>query len=655
MILGINFDLLKNAVDESATGMIIFTADKNDEGEISDFLLTYMDKEALKTINAPNDDTYINKRFVESTQTSKKSAFFKLLSEIVKTGKAVNTRTRFNTIGKGVTELYYDVHCVKYDEAVNKLDEQQRVNCPQHEDSVVVTLRVYEGIMGVPDVNTYFANNSSDIFALFEYEIYNGKEDLKIIAANQTFSSMVGFGDVKNFIGKHYSDIYQGAEWMPFYVDVAKTGDYVLNEAFNHHVNAYLSCVVYSPEVGQCTMIGVDRTHLWKSEQGMLSKSEDLSAVFHSMTSGICIGKILRDEQGKATDMRFDLVNPYYEIFEGHPTGTLQGKNLFDVTEKDAYFEKYVEIADKKSKETFNKYISLSDATLEINCFSTGDDIVIFVEYDITARVKAEQALAKSEAALAEKLNNINESIRYASKIQRNLLPGADKFEKAFSDYSIRWEPRDIVGGDILWIKNFEAGTVLCVADCTGHGTPGALLTMLVSSAFEDMVNENNCRDTAQVIWELERRLINIFGRTAEDTGPKDGCDLAVMFIAKDGSLAVSSAHTHIFICDGKEVTQLKGQGIFVGEGKLKSKDEIDIIQIPANPDNKFYIASDGLYDQPGGKKDRPYGYKKFKEIILENHNESQSTISDLIWAAYEEYRGESLRVDDFELITFKP
>ncbi|MCL2702015.1 MAG: SpoIIE family protein phosphatase [Defluviitaleaceae bacterium] len=257
---------------------------------------------------------------------------------------------------------------------------------------------------------------------------------------------------------------------------------------------------------------------------------------------------------------------------------------------------------------------------------------------------------------LAERLHIINENIEYASKIQMSLLPEAGEFEKAFSDYSIKWEPRDVVGGDILWIKNFESGTVLCVCDCTGHGVPGALLTMLIVSAFEDMVNESNCGDTARMIWNLEQRLTDIFGTLSEGTNvkQKDGCDLAVLFIAKDKSVTLSSCNTPVFICDGNEVTQIKGQHIFIGENRLKSKDEINVIQIPPSPGKKFYIASDGLYEQPGGEKKRMYGYKEFKRIILENHGRSQAVISEKVWEAYENYRGDLKRVDDFELVSFE-
>jgi serine phosphatase RsbU (regulator of sigma subunit) len=260
-----------------------------------------------------------------------------------------------------------------------------------------------------------------------------------------------------------------------------------------------------------------------------------------------------------------------------------------------------------------------------------------------------------------ESANTIMAGINYASKIQSDLLPKNIAFDKAFSDYSIIWKPRDIVGGDIFWLKNFEAGTVLCVCDCTGHGAPGAMLTMLVVSAFEDMVNESNCFDTAGVIFNLEQRLVRGFGVEASEKGKAgadihDGCDLVVMLLKKDGSINLSSANMPVFICNGKEVQHIKGQRLYIGEGLLSSKEEIRTKYIPANTAAKYYIASDGLFDQPGGKgKTVPFGYGKFINTILENHDENQDVISGKIWSAFEDYRGTQPRVDDLELITFKP
>ena len=283
--------------------------------------------------------------------------------------------------------------------------------------------------------------------------------------------------------------------------------------------------------------------------------------------------------------------------------------------------------------------------------------MIIMTAVVISIYAAHESRLAKGRAEAAREA--VISSIEYAGKIQKNLLPDNSVFREAFSDYSIIWKPRDIVGGDIYWIKNFSEGTLLCVCDCTGHGTPGALLTMLVVSAFETTVTEENYKDTSQIIWELEKQLVSVLNANSNNEGTKslninDGCDLVVLCVAKDGSVSSSSGRIHIFVCDGKNVTKIKGQRIDVGEGKLKSKNDIKTVNIPANPDNKFYIASDGLFDQPGSSEPNPFGYNTFMNIILANHSGSQSVISEKVWAAFEEHRGESPRVDDFELISFK-
>jgi serine phosphatase RsbU (regulator of sigma subunit) len=273
-------------------------------------------------------------------------------------------------------------------------------------------------------------------------------------------------------------------------------------------------------------------------------------------------------------------------------------------------------------------------------------------------RAAHESELAKGRAEAAREA--VMSGIEYAGKIQKSLLPPDSAFKEAFSDHCCVWKPKDIVGGDIYWIKNFGDGTVLCVCDCTGHGTPGALLTMLVVSTFEAAINDNNYKDTAGIIWELEKRLVAVLNVEERKPGMRglsinDGCDLAVLYVAKDGSVAVAAGNMHVFVCDGGGVTRFRGQKMRVGDGKLRSKGDIRVTIIPANPNNKFYVASDGLYDQIGGEDALPFGYDALERIILENHGERQSAISDKIWRAFEDYRGNSPRRDDLELIAFQP
>jgi HAMP domain-containing protein len=298
------------------------------------------------------------------------------------------------------------------------------------------------------------------------------------------------------------------------------------------------------------------------------------------------------------------------------------------------------------------------DAELSVQ---RGDEIgVLAVSLrDMVASFKDMISTAEQKSReVQEDAEKIIESINYASKIQRGLLPRNQAFDEAFADYSIIWKPRDIAGG-IFWLKNFEQGTVLCFCECAGHEIiTGAMLSMLAITALEDGVNPENCRDTARIIWQIEQRLISDFNASAKARSTDavhDGCGIAALFIAKDKSVSVSSGNISIFVCDGKEARQIKGQGIYIGKGLLKNKDEIETVRIAANPNNKFYVGSNGLFDQIGGPSSIPFGYKQFMRAILENHGEKQDVISQKIWTAFEEYRGKEKRVNDFELVSFMP
>jgi hypothetical protein len=284
--------------------------------------------------------------------------------------------------------------------------------------------------------------------------------------------------------------------------------------------------------------------------------------------------------------------------------------------------------------------------------------VVVFNVFAVNLLKESEQV--KNKAVEARKA--FESSIIYASKIQSNLLPENKVFENAFSDHSVIWKPRDVVGGDIYWAKNFDEGTVVCVCDCTGHGTPGALLTMLTASAFESFITNYNCNDPSRFIYLIDEKLASALNskRTSENseiTDVYDGCDLAVVFIAKDGSVTVASGNINVFVCDGQEVTRHKGQQIFIGGGRLLGEDNIKSITIPANDRNKFYIATDGLFNQIGNvnNQKKQFGYKTFERIILEEHNNSQSVITDRIWDAFKLHQGEESQRDDVELIAFKP
>ena len=271
--------------------------------------------------------------------------------------------------------------------------------------------------------------------------------------------------------------------------------------------------------------------------------------------------------------------------------------------------------------------------------------------------------LKKQKEELAQKHKTIISSLNYASKIQRNLLPNEENLAEVFPDHDVLWYPKDIVGGDIYWLKRFADGALLCICDCTGHGTPGALLTMLVVSALDAVVKEHNYKDTAYALWALDQRLkkaLNVTEAPRNDawqsvTDINDGADLALMFVSTSGEVTVSSGNTHVFVCNGSQVTDIKGQKLRVGSGKITCREDVRTVVIPADPSNKYYAASDGLFDQIGAATGRPFGYGTFKQLILENHDKPLSEIFDQVWRRFEQHRGDECRRDDVALVGFRP
>lgn len=289
-----------------------------------------------------------------------------------------------------------------------------------------------------------------------------------------------------------------------------------------------------------------------------------------------------------------------------------------------------------------------------------------FQKEELTAQKEELIALQKKTEEqsnlLRESHDTIISSLEYAKKIQQNLLPQKETCKAYFTEFDLLWSPKDVVGGDLYWIKPFTSGSLLCVCDCTGHGVPGALLTMLVATALDAIVTESNCMDPAEIMWQLEQKLVSVLNTHVERNDAKinmmtihEGADLALLYVAKDHTVTFSSGNTHLFVCNGTDVTDHKGQRLHIGEGSLTSKRRIETKVIPADERNRYYVASDGFFDQIGGPEHRPFGYRTFKRILLEHHEETAEQIMSRLWDAFEYHRGGETRRDDVELICFKP
>ena len=286
------------------------------------------------------------------------------------------------------------------------------------------------------------------------------------------------------------------------------------------------------------------------------------------------------------------------------------------------------------------------------------------------SNIRLNQTLEKVEAVNKE----IMAGIRYAELIQKSLLPNLDEVKTALPDSFFIWMPKEIVGGDIFFADFFEDGFVMAVIDCTGHGVPGAFMTMLAYSALRRIVRDEGCHDPAQVLKKLNFIVKTMIHQNSERVSD-DGMDAAICFVSGQWSVdngPLSAVHDNEQRTADNErqiiFASAKMPLIYVhnGQGEVIKGDRQSIGYQTADLDfdftnhvvklergMSFYMFSDGFEDQLGGENGRRLGMRRFKNLLKKNAELPFEKQQELLLQALKAYRGEYERQDDVTVMGF--
>ncbi|ACV64933.1 protein serine/threonine phosphatase [Desulfofarcimen acetoxidans DSM 771] len=309
----------------------------------------------------------------------------------------------------------------------------------------------------------------------------------------------------------------------------------------------------------------------------------------------------------------------------------------------------------------FLKSIEINTLLASVFCLI----LVVFIFYLIVDKIanplkravilshELERQVQERTGELQEKNAKIMDSIDYAKRIQETIIPDDQEMAEAFSSYFVLWQPRDLVGGDFYWFKKKGNDYVLAIVDCTGHGVPGALMTMAVSSILNHIVDEICFDDPAVIFKELNARVKSTLHKKANHV-TDDGADIGICHI-KDGKLltfAGARIALYIMRAGGLEIVQGDKQSI----GYQKSKDDFNFkkVCVAVEKGDKFYMTTDGYIDQNGGPKDYPFGKKRFAALINEYAHLSLTGQKQIFIQALADYRQEELQRDDITVIGFQ-
>jgi len=307
-------------------------------------------------------------------------------------------------------------------------------------------------------------------------------------------------------------------------------------------------------------------------------------------------------------------------------------------------------------------------------------------EIELLVRVKSvlrtsryHQEILEQKREIEEQKKDITDSIRYASDIQAAILPGDEEIRKALPMSFVLFKPKDIVSGDFYWFGKKEKKIILAACDCTGHGVPGAFVSMVGNDLLDQIVVEKGIADPAQVLAMLNAGIIKVFGGTntiqdkdrswegansgeenmsAESSGSRqevqDGMDLALCVFDEDLSqLEFAGARNPLYHVRDNILTEIKSDKQSIG-GRTDIDYNFTKHHIELQTGDNIYIFSDGYCDQMGGPRERKYMAKKFKRLLLKINDKSPNDKKQALDSAITKWKGELEQIDDILVIGVK-
>jgi serine phosphatase RsbU (regulator of sigma subunit) len=245
----------------------------------------------------------------------------------------------------------------------------------------------------------------------------------------------------------------------------------------------------------------------------------------------------------------------------------------------------------------------------------------------------------------------ITSSIEYASRIQMAMLPEDWHFRYSFSDYFIIFKPRDIVSGDFYWIDEDEKHIFFTVADCTGHGVPGAFMSALGISTLDEIITNNTDLKANTVLNLLREKIKTSLHQTGKQGEATDGMDVAFCILHKDRKkLEFSGAYNSLLIFQDGELKEFRADrmpiGIYYGENETFTNYEIKV-----QKGDTIYIFSDGFADQFGGPKGSKYMKYNLKRLLSEIYQRPMAEQKSILENEFEKWKGSANQIDDVTIL----
>lgn len=269
-------------------------------------------------------------------------------------------------------------------------------------------------------------------------------------------------------------------------------------------------------------------------------------------------------------------------------------------------------------------------------------------------QTKKSNRLSPQDIEIVRQRREIAESLRYARVIQKAAFPPRKLFEKIFTNHFILLLPKEILSGDFYWLTKKEKQILFAVADCTGHGIPGALMSILGISFLNELVSHSCSFKANRLLNQLREKVMKALGQTGADDVSKDGMDIALCIIDEEmNTLQYSGANNSLYLVRNGDLVILRADQMQVGihaiEEKSFTNHEIDL-----EDGDILYLFSDGFPDQFGGPKNKKFMYNNFRSLILSNFHLPMKEQKDVFKNTITEWMTGQEQIDDILVMGVK-
>lgn len=281
--------------------------------------------------------------------------------------------------------------------------------------------------------------------------------------------------------------------------------------------------------------------------------------------------------------------------------------------------------------------------------------VVLFRRFNLTKKQKLlielqKEEMEKKQIELSKTHLAIKDSINYSKRIQRAIFPSKNYINSIFSDNFILFQPKDVVSGDFYWCTDVGNKKIIVLADCTGHGVPGAFMTIIGINILKEIILEG-VTDSSIILKEINTKLKSRLGQNEQKV--KDGMDLGVCII-DETTVEFSGAHFPLYHISDNEFVEYKGSNLFLGNEE--NIDNIKTHYIPYKKGDLIYMSTDGFPDQKGGVKGKKFFYKPLRNLIHNNSSLPMNEQHDLLKTEFKNWIAinNNTQMDDVSIIGIK-